>query len=266
MYETLAYSVEDGIATICLDRPDRHNAINQQMHLDLPQAWEAFNRDPEAVVAIVTGAGEKAFCTGADVADLPQLDRNNAPSHDAIRWTGLQNRIWKPVICAVNGLTVGGGLHFIADADIVLASETASFCDTHVSVGLVAGLEPVSLARRMPLEAVLRLALLGRGERLSAERALALGMIGEIVSPDELRSRARELAATIAKNSPSAMARTKKAIWQSLELPLHAALDGAWQEILTHNEGPDFAEGVASFLERRTPQWKAFDPEMFDDR
>lgn len=266
MFETVAYAVENGIATICLDRPDRHNAINQQMHLELPRAWEAFNRDPDAVVAIVTGSGGKAFCTGADVADLPQLDRGNAPSHDAIRWTGLQNRVWKPVICAVNGLTVGGGLHFIADADIVLASETASFCDTHVSVGLVAGLEPVSLARRMPLEAVLRLALLGRDERMSAERALALGMVGELVSQDALMERAREMAASIAKNSPSAMARTKRAIWQSLELPLGAALDGAWQEILTHNEGPDFAEGVAAFLEQRLPQWQPFDPEAFDDR
>lgn len=78
--------------------------------------------------------------------------------------------------------------------------------------------------------------------------------------------RAREMAASIAKNSPSAMARTKRAIWQSLELPLGAALDGAWQEILTHNEGPDFAEGVAAFLEQRVPQWQPFDPEAFDDR
>lgn len=265
MFETLTYAVEDGIATICLDRPDRHNAINQQMHLELPQVWEAFNRDPEAVVAIVTGAGPKAFCTGADVAALPQLDRGNAPTHEAIRWTGLQNRIWKPVICAVNGLTVGGGLHFIADADIVLASEAARFCDTHVSVGLVAGLEPVSLARRMPLEAVLRLALLGRDEKMSAERALALGMVGEVVAADRLMTRARDLAASIAKNSPSAMARTKRAIWKSLELPLHGALAGAWQEILTHNEGLDFAEGVAAFLEQRTPQWQPFDPEALDD-
>ncbi len=266
MFETLAYSVEAGIATICLDRPDRHNAINQQMHLELPHAWEAFNRDPKAVVAIVTGTGEKAFCTGADIADLPQFDRDNAPNHHAIRWTGLQNRIWKPVICAVNGLTIGGGLHFIADADVVLASETASFCDTHVSVGLVAGLEPVSLARRMPLEAVLRLALLGRDERMTTERALALGMVGEIVAPNQLMPRAKELAASIAKNSPSAMARTKRAIWQSLELPLHAALDSAWQEISAHNEGPDFAEGVAAFLEQRSPQWQPFDPETLDDR
>ncbi len=266
MFETLTYAVEDGIATLCLNRPDRHNSINQQMHLELPRAWAEFNRDPQAVVAIVTGSGAKAFCTGADVADLPRLDRDNAPSHDAIRWTGLQNRIWKPVICAINGLTVGGGLHFIADADIVLASETASFCDTHVSVGLVAGLEPVSLARRMPLEAVLRLALLGRGERMSAERALALGMVGEIVAPDALMRRARELAAAIASNSPSAMARTKRAIWKSLELPLHAALDGAWQEILTHNEGPDFAEGVSAFLEQRAPQWQPFDPQALNGK
>ncbi|MBC2778965.1 enoyl-CoA hydratase/isomerase family protein [Parasphingopyxis marina] len=266
MFETLAYSVADGIAVITLDRPGRHNAINHQMHCELPRVWEVFDRDPEAIVAIVTGSGEKAFCTGADVADLPKLDRESAPSHHAIRWTGLQNRVWKPVICAVNGLTVGGGLHFVADADIVLASENAAFCDSHVSVGLVAGLEPVSLARRMPLEAVLRLSLVGRDERMSADRALALGMVGEVVAPDCLMKRARELAASIAKNSPSAMGRTKRAIWQSLELPLHEALDAAWEEILAHNEGPDFAEGVNAFLERRAPRWAPLTPEQPDER
>jgi E-phenylitaconyl-CoA hydratase len=265
MFETIAYSLKDGVATIQLDRPARHNAINRQMHAELPRAWERFDRDPDAIVAIVTGTGDAAFCAGADMADLPPLDREAAPSHDAVRWTGLQNRVWKPVICAVNGLTVGGGLHFVADADIVLASEAATFCDTHVSVGLVAGLEPVSLARRMPMEAVLRLALVGRGERMSAARALATGMIGEVVEPARLMARAREIAAMVAANCPSAMAATKRAIWQAKEVPLGAALENAWRLILDHNDGPDFREGIAAFLERRPPVWQAPHPERAHD-
>lgn len=258
MFETIAYSVVDRIATIRLNRPDRHNAINQQMHVELPRVWELFNNDPDAIVAIMTGAGDKAFCVGADIADLPRLDRETTPDVDAVRWTALQNKIWKPVICAVNGLTIGGGLHFVADADIVIASETAEFCDTHVTVGLVAGLEPVSLARRMPLEAVLRMALMGRGERMSAARARETGMVGEIVAPGDLMPRALEIAAAIARNSPAAMARTKQAIWQSLEMPLHAALENAWATILDHNEGPDFQEGINAFLERREPRWPPY--------
>ncbi|MEX6724693.1 enoyl-CoA hydratase/isomerase family protein [Parapedomonas caeni] len=252
MFDTIDYRLDAGIATIRLNRPDRHNAINHQMHLELPQVWQRFNEDPAAIVAIVTGAGERAFCSGADVADLPRPEMDSA---DGLRWTAIQNKVWKPVICAVNGLTVGGGLHFVADADIVIAAEHASFSDSHVSVGLVAGLEPVSLARRMPLEAVLRMALMGREARLDAARAMALGMVGDVVPAGELLARAEAVARIIARNSPGAMARTKRAIWQSLELPLHAALDRAWAEIQANNAGPDFQEGIAAFRERRAPNW-----------
>jgi enoyl-CoA hydratase len=126
--------------------------------------------------------------------------------------------VWKPVIAAVNGMCVGGGLHFVADADIVLASSNATFLDTHVSVGQVAAYELIGLARRMPFEAVLRMALVGRHERMSAERALALGMISQVVDPPErLREEAQALAEKIARNSPAAMAATKRALWGALE-------------------------------------------------
>lgn len=264
MFETIDYRVEDGIALLRLNRPDRANAIDQRMHLELPQAWAHFRTDPSAIVAIVTGSGEKAFCTGADIANLPVLDETLGIG-EAIGWTSLQNQVWKPVICAVNGLTMGGGLHFVADSDIVLASHNAQFCDSHVSVGLVSGLEPISLSRRMPLEAVLRLALVGRDERMTAEQALRLGMVGEVVAPKELLPRAHAIARSIAKNSPSAMARTKKAIWRSLDLPLHQAQERAWQDILRHNREADFAEGCAAFAERRAPVWQSWTGEDADD-
>ena len=156
-YSTLGYRVEDGVALITLERPKAHNAVNSVMGRELPLAWQRFESDDSAVVAIVTGAGERAFCVGADLADLPQTDGEGRDGTLAsIRWTSLQNRVGKPVICAVNGMAVGGGLHFVADSDIVLAAEHATFFDTHVKVGLVAGLEPVALARRPGAVAVLR--------------------------------------------------------------------------------------------------------------
>ena len=106
------------------------------------------------------------------------------------------------MITAVNGMVVGGGLHFVADSDLVLAAEHVTFLDTHVKVGLVAGLEPVGLARRIPLEAVMRLALLGGSERMSAQEALRLGLVGEVLPAAQLLPRARELAAKIAQHSP----------------------------------------------------------------
>ncbi|MFM7272524.1 MAG: enoyl-CoA hydratase/isomerase family protein, partial [Gammaproteobacteria bacterium] len=162
----------------------------------------------------------------------------------------------KPVICAVNGMAVGGGLHFVADSDIVLAVEHATFFDTHVKVGLVAGLEPVMLARRIPLEAVMRLALSGGAERLDAARALQIGLVGETVSRERLMPRAREIATAIRSHSPAALARTRKAIWGAKELPLHEALQQAWDLIMAQSSHPDAAEGARAFLEKRPPRWR----------
>ncbi|MBT4519251.1 MAG: enoyl-CoA hydratase/isomerase family protein, partial [Halieaceae bacterium] len=175
-YDTISYVVEDRVAHITLDRPDMKNAVNSTMSRELPAVWQQFESDDAAVVAIVTGAGGKFFCTGADLTDLPHTDgEGREGSLESIAWTSLQNEVWKPVICAVNGMAIGGGLHFVADSDIVIASQTATFFDTHVKLGLVAGLEPVSLARKMPMEAVLRMMLVGGKERMSAARAYELG-------------------------------------------------------------------------------------------
>lgn len=262
VFKTLDYRVEAGIALITLNREARHNAINAQMSLELPLLWQRFKRDSKAIVAIITGAGERAFCTGADIADLPLLNLSSPEkARESMGWTSLQNEVWKPVICAVNGMAIGGGLHFIADSDIVLASETATFFDTHVNVGLVSGLEPVALSRRMPLEAVLRMALVGGKDRMNAERALQCGLVGEVVKKEALIERAFELAELIKENSPAAMARTKKAIWSAKNHSLEQALDLAWQQIIAHNSCADVREGGHAFMEKRRPQWQAYEPE-----
>jgi enoyl-CoA hydratase/carnithine racemase len=175
--------------------------------------------------------------------------------------TAIHNRCWKPVITAVNGMVVGGGLHFIADSDLVIAAEHATFFDTHVKVGLVAGLEPVGLARRIPLEAVLRMALLGGSERMTAQQALALGLVGEVLPAAQLLPRARELAAKIAEHSPTALARTKRAIWQSLDVGLHEGLENTWREIREHTACPDLQEGAKAFVEKRRPRWAPYSEE-----
>ena len=258
-FSTLNYRVEDGVALITLDRVAAHNAVNSVMSRELPLAWQRFDSDDSAIVAIVTGAGERAFCVGADLADQPQMDGEGRDGTLAsMRWTSLQNRVWKPVICAVNGMTVGGGLHFVADSDIVLAAEHATFFDTHVKVGLVAGLEPVCLARRMPLEAVLRMTLVGGGERIPAARALALGLVVELVPAADLLRRALEIAAMIKTNSPAAMARSKRTIWEAADRGLGAALENAWHSIMEHNTHPDVEEGARAFLDKRAPCWRPY--------
>ena len=261
--DTLLYDKRaDGVAVLTLNRVARHNAINGVMSRELPRVWGDIERDPDVRCVVVTGAGEASFCTGADLTDFvldgAALGDAGATGAAALRFTSLQNGCWKPVITAVNGYCCGGGLHFVADSDLVLCSENATFFDTHVKVGLVAGMEPVGLARRIPLEAVLRMALLGGAERMDAGEALRLGLVGEVVARDRLLPRALDLAGKIARHSPTALARTKRAIWHSLEVGLTTALDHAWQLIEAHKDHPDMREGALAFAEKRAPRWARY--------
>jgi enoyl-CoA hydratase/carnithine racemase len=262
-FDTLLYEVADGVATLTLNRPERHNAFNKQMASDLQQAWTAIKGDPDVVCVVLTGAGDRAFCTGYDVSDVAAGDtagEEKVPYDESpiIKLTAIHNRCWKPVITAVNGMVNGGGLHFVADSDLILAAEHATFFDTHVKVGLVSGLEPVGLARRIPLEAVLRMSLLGGAERMTAAQARDLGLVGEVLPAVELLPRARELAAKIARHSPAALARSKRAIWESLDRGLHDGLRHAWDLIGAHGDCPDNREGATAFLEKREPRWAPY--------
>ncbi|MCR9184186.1 MAG: enoyl-CoA hydratase/isomerase family protein [Halieaceae bacterium] len=263
IFESLRYEVSGGVALITLDREHRHNAIDAAMDRELPQAWTAFNTDPNAVVAIVTGAGNRSFCSGADIGDIPALDlSSSAAASDSMKWTSRHNDVWKPVICAVNGLVNGAGLHFLADSDIVVAADTATFFDSHVNVGLVSALESVALARRMPLEAVLRMALLGSRERMSASRAQQCGLVGEVVPADQLLDRAFAIARLMLENSPAAMARTKRAIWAAKQGSLDEALQYAWELVIENNSGADYEEGLRAFTEKRPPCWQPYPPDV----
>lgn len=262
-FETLLYEVEDGVATLTLHRPERHNSFNLVMAGELKQAWQAIKTDPDVVCVILTGAGERAFCTGMDVADVASGDarKTGELDYDEAPWTQLtaiHNRCWKPVITAVNGMVVGGGLHFIADSDLIVCADHATFFDTHVKVGLIAGLEPVGLARRIPLEQVLRMALLGGSERMTAQQALDFGLVGEVVPQAELMPRARALASQIAQHSPTALALSKQVIWESLDEGLHQGLRRAWKAINDHTAHPDLQEGAVAFVEKRKPRWAPY--------
>ena len=221
-------------------------------------------RDGEIRCAIVTGAGEKALCTGMDVADVAsgdnvaegELELDNSPFNYL---TAVQNRCWKPVVTAINGMIVGGGLHFIGGSDITISAETATFFDTHVAVGKVSGLETVELLRRIPFEAVAKLALLGGSERMSAAEAKEVGLVSEVLPPEKLMSRARELAGYIATHSPTAICNPKRAMWQSLDTGLEEGLKLAWDIICEHNVHPDNEEGPLAKYEKRAPNWKPFD-------
>jgi enoyl-CoA hydratase len=261
-YRTLLVERHGPVGWLVFNRPEAGNAMDSVMLDELERAWRELEADPEVRVIVNTGRG-KAFQTGLDVVQLSRdpdaLRKQSGRTRRAqLRLTSWQNEVWKPVIAAVNGVCAGGGLHFVADADIVMAAGDASFLDTHVSVGQVAAYELIGLARRMPFEAVLRMALVGRHERISAERALALGMISQVVDPPErLREEAQALAEKIARNSPAAMAATKRALWGALEQGLTDACKAGAHELTSMWGHPDQAEGPLAFAEKREPNWVA---------
>jgi enoyl-CoA hydratase/carnithine racemase len=234
--------------------------MNAAMFTELEAAWSELNADSRVRVIVNTGNGS-AFQTGLDVVQLARdpdalREQSRRTAKADLHFTAWHQKVWKPVIAAVNGVCAGGGLHFIADADIVIAASTASFFDPHVSIGQVTAYEAIGLLRKMPVEAVMRMALVGRHERISAPRALELGMISQIVDPPErLREEAQALAEKIARNSPAAMAATKRALWQALEVGLTDACRAGGKELVSMWGHPDQAEGPRAFAENREPVW-----------
>lgn len=248
----------DGIAVITLNRPERGNAMTAAMGRRLRDLWREVRDNPVIRVAIVTGAGEKHFCTGADVevAADTGLGIGNLPFHEAVQFTALQNRVWKPVIAAVNGLVNGGGLHFVVDADVVVATETAAFMDSHTNIGMVGAIENIGLMKRLPIGTALRMTLQGRSFRLPAARAYQLGLVDELVNtPADVLPAAMQIAREMARNSPQAMALSKQAMWQSLEMPYTQACENGWNLVRMQWSHPDFLEGPAAFAARRPPVW-----------
>jgi enoyl-CoA hydratase/carnithine racemase len=223
-------------------------------------AWKELDADPKVRVIVHTGEG-RAFQTGVDVAEIAsdgvgmERYRESVEAWE-LRFTSWHNQVWKPVITAVNGLCAGGAFHWVADADIVLAASDAQFFDPHVSVGQVVSIEAIGLMRKMPVEAVMRMAFVGRYERMTAQRAYELGMVSQVVDPPEnLRDEAQALAEKIAKNSPAAMAATKKALWGALELGLTDACRNGAKELVSMWGHPDQAEGPLAFTEKRAANW-----------
>src|SRR6478735_6790217 len=189
-YERLVVERRGSVGWLIFDRPEVANAMDATMLAELETAWRALDDDPDVRVIVNTGRGD-AFQTGLDVVQLSRdrealREQSRRTKRAELRLSAWHNGVSKPVIAAVNGVCAGGGLQFVADADIVIASSTATFLDPHVSIGQVSAYEVIALLRKMPAEAVFRMALMGRHERMSAERALSLGMISQIVEPAEL--------------------------------------------------------------------------------
>lgn len=250
--KTILVALEEGVLTVTLNRPAALNALDATLMTELRDLWAGL--PPATRCIVISGAG-KGFCSGADMS-LLESDRSDAATTVEDELSFLPGeRVEVPVIVAINGVCAGGGLHFVADADIAIAGERASFVDPHVSVGQVTALEPLTLRLQMRADVLTRMALLGRHEKLSAADALAAGLVSEVVADEDLLPRAHELARQIAGNSPAATARSRKVIRDFERELIGGRLEAGWAEIRAHWSHPDSKEGPTAFLERRDPRW-----------
>jgi enoyl-CoA hydratase/carnithine racemase len=222
----LEFDRDNHVATITLNRPDRLNTFNRTMCEEMAAVWRIVKLDEATNAVVLRAAGTRAFSAGLDVkSSYGQPD--NVWNHEdpgellSPKW----QKMWKPVVCAVQGMCTAGALYFLNESDIVICSEDATFFDSHVTAGLVSALEPVGLMRKVGLAHTMRMALMGNDERVCAQTALEIGLVTEVVPTDQLWTRAHEIAATIANKPPSATQGTVKAVWESLDKPYRAALD-----------------------------------------
>lgn len=216
--KTVLFEVTDHVATITLNRPQAMNSFNQEMLEEFALIWRTVKTEDDVRVVVLRGSGERAFSTGMDVKEGIDRHPNVWSQTDPGEFLSPKlNQVWKPLVCAVHGMAAGGAFYWLNEADILICSHDATFFDPHVSYGLTAALEPIGLARRIPLGETLRIALLGLDERVSAARALQIGLVSEVLPGEQLWDRADEIARIIAAKPPAAIQGTVRAIWESLD-------------------------------------------------
>jgi crotonobetainyl-CoA hydratase len=247
---------EGAIVWITINRPAVLNALNPLAHRELSAALDGFAADPGLRVAVLTGAGERAFCVGSD---LKARAETNADDHPATGFAGLTHRfdLLKPVIAAVNGLAIGGGVEIVAACDLAVAADHAAFALPEPRVGLAAlgggGLQ--RLARILPLKQAMDLVLTGR--RIDAEEARRIGLINEAVPGTGLKARVRALAAMIVEGAPLAVEASKQVMLHSLAMPdLQTSLRARYPAAERMLASDDAREGQLAFVEKRKPRWQ----------
>ncbi len=261
----LLYEKRDGIAILTLNRPEHRNAFSPEMMVLLAEAWVDFRDDDSLRVAILTGAGEKAFCAGGDLARLmplftgarqPEDDWDQRLMSDVanVMSTALLRpfELYKPIISAINGGAVAGGTEILQSTDIRIASAEASFGLSEAQRGLVpGGGSMVRLPRQIPYCKAMEILL--TGERMSAEEALRIGFVNEVVPSAELMDRAFHFARRLAKNAPLALRAIKETVLRTSGLPLEEAHRIEYEISGRVMTSKDAREGPRAFMEKREP-------------
>lgn len=257
MYRTVQLAYDGGVATLTLNRPDKRNAISFELIEDLLRALEEVSKS-DAFVVILTGAG-KAFCSGMDLENLRSLlgrspEQNLQDSQTMVRLFRALYEFPKVTIAAVNGAAIAGGTGLALLCDFTLAVPEAQFGYTEVRIGFVPAIVSTFLLRQVGEKQARDLLLTGR--LFGAEEAMRMGLVNEIVAPEKLMERARELAALLRESSPASLHATKQLLTDHARAELDARIESALRENAAIRTSADFREGITSFLEKRKPVWK----------
>ena len=269
-FETLLYEERNGVAYVTLHRPERHNAFNSLMQRELQSLWRGLRRHDDVRCVVLTGAGEKAFCTGID--RMEQMGgETDATTDDDIVGSGStpfmfndpgdnigpkSNDLWKPVVAAVNGMACGGAFYMLGEVEFIIAADHATFFDPHVTYGMTAAYEPIHMSGIMPFPEIMRLSLLGNHERMSAQRAHEIGMVSELAPAGELMERATWAAEAIASAPPLAIQGTVRALWGAREHGQREAVRLGYAYVAMGTSQESIAEGQEFFESGRRIEWR----------
>ncbi|HEX6311988.1 MAG TPA: enoyl-CoA hydratase/isomerase family protein [Acidimicrobiia bacterium] len=269
-FETLDYEERDGVAWVTLNRPDRLNAFNSLMQRELRGLWRDLRRHDDVRCIVLSGAGDKAFCTGIDRIEQmgDAADTSTDPDVVGSGSTPFMFNdpgdnlgpkscdLWKPVIAAVNGMACGGAFYMLGEVEFIIAAEHATFFDPHVTYGMTAAFEPIHMSGVMPFGEIMRLSLLGNHERLSARRAHEIGLVSEVVPREQLREAAAWAAGAIASQPALAIQGTLRAIWAAREFGHRQAVRMGYMYVGLGTDQDSIAEGQRVFESGKRIDWR----------
>ena len=257
-YQYIIYDKRDRVAYITINRPEVMNALNIPCHHELSDAWNDFRDDPDMWVAILTGYGDKAFSTGNDLKYMAEHAHEiSRASFPAGGFGGITQsfQCWKPMIAAINGYAVGGGLEMALACDIIIAAEHARLGLPEAAMGRIPGAGGVHrLPRQIPLKIAMGMMLTARN--ISAQEAYRIGLVNEVVPSQELMSAAEKWAREIVRCSPLAIRSIKEAAYEGLNVPVQEAVGTTYPLQAKLMKSEDFKEGPRAFAEKRAPEWK----------
>jgi len=275
-FETLGYEEDDGVAWVTLDRPAVYNSFNAVMQRELRTLWRALRRHDAVRAIVLTGAGDKAFCTGIDRNEAlgdatgdATVGEDGESVHVGAGTTPFMFDdpgedlgpktcdLWKPMIGAVNGMACGGAFYLLGEVDFVIATEQATFFDPHVTYGMAAAFEPLQMSGRMPFGELARMTLLGASERMSARRAHEVGLVTELATDvADLRAKAGWAARQIADAPPLAVQGSLRALWAGRDLTRGQALALGYAFVGLGNSDESLAEGQERFASGTRIDWR----------